>query len=509
MSNFLGKGCFMTIQTHNLEFSWPNGSRLFSNINLTFNQLKYGLTGANGLGKSTFAKILAGQLTPTSGVVTSSESIYFFEQLENAPNISVAEYLLETNFFEYPEYLHFIDGINLELGCQLLSGGQWTKVRLAKAWSSGASFLILDEPTNHLDRQAKMFLMSILDDFKGGMIIVSHDRELLNCIDTIIEFTNQGPLTFTGQWDEFKVYREQMMNSQQEKINNAKKEKKKIKLENLERIEKGEKRLSKGKKDALKGGIPKIILGGRKRQAENTAGKSLELGMNQIAKSNQELNSLQDRAIVDLQIYAKIPEIKMAKSKKIFECIDFNLIKGEDFLWKRSINFTLYGNERLGIVGNNGVGKSLLLQSLMKNSTLEERGILYSSDLKKALVDQNYSELMLESTVLEEMKKSTDLNESDIRTGLASFLFQREEVYKKVKDLSGGEKIRLILAKKIFGERAEVLLLDEPTNNLDIRSIEVLENILNQFEGSLIVVSHDIKFLENLNLKQIIDLGKM
>ncbi len=506
MSNLLDKGCFMTIQTHNLEFSWPNGTRLFTNINLIFNQLKYGLTGANGLGKSTFAKILAGQIAPTAGVVTSSESIYFFEQLERAPNFSVAEYLMETPFFEYPEYLHFVDGINLELSCQFLSGGQWTKVRLARAWSSGASFLILDEPTNHLDREAKIFLMSILDSFKGGMIIVSHDRELLNCVDSIIEFTNQGPLTFSGQWDEFKSYREEMMASQQEKINNAKKEKKKVKLENLERIEKVEKRLNKGKKDALKGGMPKIILGGRKRQAENTAGKSFELGMNQIEKSNQELSSLQESAIVDLQIYAKIPEIKIPKSKKIFECIDFNLIKDKDFLWKKSIHFTLYGNDRLGIVGKNGAGKSLLLHSLMRKPVLEERGILYSSDLRKALVDQNYSELMLENTVLEEMKQSADLNESEIRTGLASFLFQREEVYKKVKDLSGGEKIRLILAKKMLGERAEVLFLDEPTNNLDIRSVEVLENILNQFKGSLIVVSHDINFLENLNLNQIIDL---
>lgn len=498
----------MTIQTHNLEFSWPNGTKLFSNINLTFNQQKYGLTGANGLGKSTFARILANQFTPTSGMVTSDESIYFFEQNEVPPELNTAEFLMESHFFDFPEYLHFIEGINLELSCQQISGGQWTRLRLARAWCSGKSFLILDEPTNHLDFEAKMFLISILDSFPGGMILISHDRELLNHVDFIIEFTNQGPISFSGQWEDYKEYREQLIQVQQEKISSATKEKKKVLQDNIERLQGIEKRLKKGKKDALKGGMPKILLGGRKRQAEKTAGKGYEMAQNQIDQSARELKNLQALAINDQQIYAKIPEIAIPRSKKIFECIEFNLLKEDEQqkLWKKPLSFSLYGDERVGIIGKNGVGKSLLIKALSNRSLFKEVGSIYRSDLKTALIDQNYSELDLESTILNEMKKTFDKNESEIRTGLASFLFHRDDVYKKIADLSGGEKIRLMLAKKMLGELAEVLLLDEPTNNLDIRSIEMLEKILKQYSGCLIVVSHDREFLQNLNLDQIIDL---
>lgn len=493
----------MTIIFKNVGFEWPNGNSVFHNLNLNFESQLYGLVGPNGIGKTTLGRLLSGELHPTEGLIEAGqEKISYFEQSEIPSSRSLLEYLSDTAVFEEPLLLSFLRNLDFEQSCSSLSGGEWARVRLVKAAGSGASFIVLDEPTNHMDEEGREAIHDFLNFYHGGVLVISHDRRLLERVDKMLELSVHGVAQFSGGWSEYVQWRNKERETLFNNLEQARKKRRESELKRREMMEKQEKRNREGKRKASKGGAPKIILGGLKRAAQGTLGKidqttneRLESAVGEAWQAYQELK-------IDPVMFARMPQVHLPQGKLVLQAQDFNFrfAAAEKDLWKEDLNFSYQGPVRVSIQGANGSGKSTLL-NLMNGYELpgEARGKLALGAVDVGFLDQRYSLLDQEKSILKNIQNSSELNEVELRNFLAMFLFPGDRVWQKVSELSGGEKLRVALAKVLLSTPpVNVLILDEPTNNLDMSNIEFLENLLKQYQGALIIVSHDQEFLEKL-----------
>lgn len=493
----------MSIQCTNLGLEWPNGNIQFHNITYSFDQNIYALVGVNGIGKSTFAKILNGELHPTSGHVQYTKDVYLFNQVETPPEQDVLSYLSDRDIYDDYQILNFLNAIDFSLSCCQLSGGQWARVRLIHALLSNKELIIFDEPTNHLDLKGKNDFVNLLQRNQKAILLISHDRELLMSVNIILELNTKGLSVFTGDYLDYEKEKSIQKEVVLKKLDDAKKERDKKQKEILLINEKGEKRKREGKKAALKGGMPKILLGLRKSNAENTFSKNMEKGMARIEEASEAVKGAFKQVELESILYAKCPDVIIPQSKVMLEAFDFNYSyeNDEKWIWSENLNFVFYGAERIALKGGNGTGKTTLLNFLTKKlSRGIHRGWAKIADVPFGYLDQNFESLTLESTVFEEMRNITDKSESEIRSFLASYLLFESHIHKKIAYLSGGEKMRLSLAKIFIQEKVEMLFLDEPTNNLDFSAILFLENFLAQYKGVLVVISHDSFFLEKIKI---------
>ena len=497
----------MAIAFQHVRFEWPNGDTIFHQLNFTLNTAIYGLVGVNGVGKSTLAKLLVGQLLPTQGTINrQQENVVLFQQDELRPEISVLEYLMEFDLFSHPKTISLLGEVSMDKLCTHLSGGEWTRVRLIKLVAQGASFIVMDEPTNHLDRIGRELLFEFLRAYKGGVLIISHDRELLNLTDTILELTPLGLEVFNGNYSDYKEQSDLQRNNLEENLALAKKRRKENEEKRFELLERQDKKMRKGKSDALKGGIPKILLGGRKRKAEETKGsidKETSSKLEEAVKAAYESFESVKR---DPVMFTHLPQANVHPSKLIFTVKDLNVTfsGSSEKLWPHNLNYSYQGPIRLGITGSNGTGKSTFLKLLQKkNVEGQVHGQIQVGKIVIGVIDQEYSNLKLEETVFQNIRDISSKSDIEIRNLLSTFLFQGEKVKQVISTLSGGEKLRVSLAKVLLQEPSpDVLILDEPTNNLDIVNIEFLEELLLQFSGALIIVSHDRVFMDHIKLNE-------
>lgn len=501
----------MTITFQHVGFEWPNGKTIFQNFNFSLNDQVYGLVGPNGAGKTTLARLIGKTLEPTSGTILFHESsVYFFEQMENAPAFTVAEYLMETSVYEEPALLSFLGDIPFEQSCHSLSGGEWTRVRLVKAMGSGARFIILDEPTNHLDQNGKNSILKMMEIYDGGLLIISHDRELLEEVDQIIELSSLGVAFFTGPWSEYVVWRDNEREHLRKSLDIAKRNRDAQIQERQEKLEAQQKRQKSGQKNADKGGTPKILLGRRKRAAEQTMGKLDKDSSKELNEAVEKAHEAYQKLKVDEVMFAHLPKVNLPKGKLVIEARDFNFQYSDSSgdLWKDVLNFSFSGPSRVAIVGENGSGKSTLLKLILGEEVSGFiKGELNRGQLEIGFLDQQYSILDHEETVISNMRNVSNITDIEMRNLLAMFLFQGDAVHQVVSSLSGGEKMRVALAKILLTEpTANFLVMDEPTNNLDLVNIEFLEKFLNGYKGALMIVSHDRVFLDRVLFDDIIQL---
>lgn len=506
------------LQGNKLERSF-SGDVLFQNISLQVDERdRIALVGPNGAGKSTLLKLLVGEEMPTSGEVNtkkdltlsylaqnsrfeSDKTIYeemlkVFEALRqdekrlrqmemDMATVSgqdltrlmmdydlLAERFRQQGGFTYEaEIKAILNGFKFDesmwqMTIAELSGGQNTRLALAKMLLEKPELLVLDEPTNHLDIETIAWLENYLANYQGALIIVSHDRYFLDKVATVtLDLTPHGLDRYVGNYSRFMA----------------------LKAENLvaeeKQFDKQQKEIAK-----LEDFVQKNIV-----RASTT--KRAQARRKQLEKIERLDKPTGGRKSAHMTFHAEKP------SGNVVLRVEEAAIGYGDQVLSEPINVDINKLDAIAVVGPNGIGKSTLIKSIIGQLPLLKGQLKYGANVETGYYDQNQSHLTPSNTVLEELWQDfSTTSEVDIRNRLGAFLFSGDDVKKSVSMLSGGEKARLLLAK-LSMENNNFLVLDEPTNHLDIDSKEVLENALIDFDGTLLFVSHDRYFINRLATK--------
>lgn len=493
---------------------------LFDNIKVTLNSGDtVGLVGRNGEGKTTLLRLLAGLEKPSEGIISwkknvrigylnqipdyeNDTSVYkclksvfqelnaISEQLETIEN-KMAEDIesITTQMSRYGELQTYYEenggyeidakirkvtyGLNidhlLDTEWGNLSGGERTKVGLAQMLIKSTDLLLLDEPTNHLDIKSIEWLANYIENFDGATVIVSHDRYFLDeTVDQIIEIDQKMLHIYNGNYSNFVEEREKRL------------------LVEFEAYKTQQKKIKK-----MKESIKQLRTWASQAKPPNAAmyrrAKSMEKALNRIER-------LEKPTLDSKKMNMKLEEGKRV-SNRVIEME--NVAKGYDYLLFENVNMLVRRGEHVAIIGDNGTGKSTLLKIILGLTSVDAGAIKTANNLKIGYLSQHEFESDNDDTLLNTIRGKVNVTEGEARHILANFMFYGKDVFKKVKDLSGGEKIRLRWAQ-IVNTDYNLLVLDEPTNHLDIDAKETIEDALLDFEGSIITVSHDRYFLNKL-----------
>jgi ATPase subunit of ABC transporter with duplicated ATPase domains len=512
----------------------PNRDLLFADIDLIINkQDKIALIGNNGSGKSTLLKIFAGKLHPTSGLVKTSSVPYYVPQIFGQYNhYSIAEALqIDHKLKALKQILdghvtdenmtlldddwaieercrealtHWkLDEFDLSQKMETLSGGQKTKVFLAGISIHRPEIVLLDEPSNHLDEFSRGILYHYITSTTNTLVVVSHDRTLLNLLDTVCELSKRGITTYGGNYDfyaEQKMMESDALNQDLKSKEKALRKAKEIEKESLERQQKLD---ARGKKKQEKAGLPTISMKTFKNNAEKSTSRMKGVHAEKVGAISQELSQLR-RELPDVdKMKMDFDNSALHKGKILVTAKDVNFSYSDQGLWKQPLSFQITSGERLAVKGLNGSGKTTLIKMIL-GELAPRSGTIDRAGVKAIYIDQDYSLIDNKISVYEQAQQfnSGVMQEHDIKIRLNRFLFTKEYWDKPCVALSGGEKMRLMLCSlTISNQAADMIILDEPTNNLDIQNIEILTAAINQYQGTLIVISHDENFLKQINVE--------
>ncbi len=485
------------VVVHDLSYELANGRELFHQLNFSLGSGLAALVGPNGVGKTMLARVLCGELSPTHGTVRRVAPVRLFAQREAPGDASVDEFLGEV-----PEWSllreRLLQGIDGDVRCRTLSGGQWMRVRLARALVD--DFLILDEPTNDLDRDGRALVAQLLRERRGGTLLISHDRELLELCTQFLELSNRGLMRFSGGWQAYLDAKDGERARLGTALDLAKRERDRLHADRVEQRQGQDKRSRRGAQMAARGGLPRIIAGGRKRHAQETSGRLDVAAVERAESAVRDVHAALQELKIDPVMYADIDSCSIPTQKLVAEAQGFN-VRFLDWIFADDLDFTWRGNVRVALRGANGSGKSTLLRALL-GAELETRGAWKRGDLATLFIDQRCSILDDGRSVFDNVRAVSSGSDSEIRNGLARFLFAGDAAFQRVSELSGGERLRAALARGFLGtHKPELMVLDEPTNNLDLANVEFLEDVVRRFRGALVVVSHDERFLERCDLR--------
>jgi ATPase subunit of ABC transporter with duplicated ATPase domains len=517
---------------------------LFSGISISFGQQKTGLVGANGAGKTTFLKMLVAEsrnangLIQTGSVYKNCEIGYLPQDFSPCAGQAVAQVLgieqkLEalkkidsgsatTEDYETVEADWDVESratellarlglehLSLDRKIETLSGGEAARVCAASVFLLQPEFVILDEPTNNLDLESRNALYNLISSFKGGVLVVSHDRRLLSFMDQIVEISSIGVKTYGGNYENYSRQKEVQRQATQQDLIDAKKLFKKTQKGVQRSKETCEQRAKQGRKLRKSGSQPKMFMDYEKARSEKTKSKLVQNynrkmssadGILSDAKSNlEEIKSL-DFELEATRVHSSKLVLKIENLRFYYPGAAKPNIDG--------FNMTVVGPQRVAIAGPNGCGKTTLLK-LISGELRPTVGTIELGVEQASYLDQNVAILDREKTILENFcEMNPSMKTHNCRARLATFLFEHDAMLQQVEKLSGGEKLRAALACVLMSDKpAQLILLDEPTNNLDLESIHGLEEALVAYRGAFLVVSHDEDFLKNVVIDKVIELG--
>lgn len=456
---------------------------------------RIGIVGSNGAGKTTLANILSGKMSVDSGSVEMNYGHtrigYLVQSTEYYMN-SIGE-TIDSGLLEQTSNLGLKKVQDWdESKVQHLSGGEITKLSLARIWSNNPELLILDEPTNHLDFTGVKWLIEQLNTFDGAVIIISHDRYFLDkTVEQIIEIEDGESTKYKGNYSAYQTEKEKRYQSQLHQYSTQQKYKEKIEqqMNNLQNW--SDKAHSQSTKQE---GFKEFYRVKAKKMDKQIKSKMKRLD-NELEKHKIEKPKEQQ----ELKFYFQESQ---KRGKRILEASNCKKEYHGNILFQHS-HFYIKHGERVGIVGENGCGKTTLLRIIMGNENLSEGELWKSNSLKLGYLSQDVTDLDENKTALEYMD-ITDRNEiSRVRTLFANIGLKDDKMNVPLSFLSLGERTRIKLVKMILDE-VDVLILDEPTNHLDLQSRETLENTLQEYRGTILAVSHDTYFLQKICEKLLI-----
>jgi len=513
-----------------LSFSWPDGTPVFDGLDGDLGPGHIGLAGVNGAGKSTLLRLIAGELRPLRGSITVRGRLGYLRQdlgladdqrvdhLLGIAEIRAALHRVEAGTAADDDFdiigsawdveeravallarlglAHIADSATgLDRRLDTLSGGETVLLGLAAQLLGDPEVLLLDEPTNNLDQVARQRLYDVVDQFSGTVLAVSHDRDLLERADAIAELRQGALRVFGGNYTDYEQQVAAEQEAAQAALRTARNDVRRQSRELAETRTKLDRRKRYGDKSAEN--MPKILAGARKRAAQESAGKLRNTQIERLDVATEQLRDAEDSVRADHRIRLDLPGTRVHPGQDVLDLVDAELACGAADPDRR-ITLRITGPERIALTGRNGVGKTTLLHRIAAEPpkvpwrVLPQRLNLFDPEL----------------TVFENVSAAApDAPPLRIRAQLARLLFRGVAADVPAAALSGGERLRAALAMLLLAEPApKLLLLDEPTNNLDLPSLRHLTEALAGFEGALIVVSHDPRFLDEIGVTRRLEL---
>ena len=526
-----------SIVVSDLSFSWPDDTPVFSGLSFTVPDGRTGLIAPNGAGKSTLLRLIAGECAPTAGSVTVDGALAYLPQslpfLNAGAHLTVADVLGVTPVIAALDALAAGDSsddvftaigddwdieelsraqlarlgladVGLDRPLGTLSGGEVSSVGLAAQLLKRPDVLLLDEPTNNLDLDARHRLYGALDDFGGTLLMVSHDRVLLDRVDRIAELHGGELRYYGGNFSSFTDALEAAQLAAEADVRNAEQLLKREKRQKQQARERSAKRSSTAARNAKDAGLPKIVAGKRKRDAQESAARSDDVHAKRIDDARQRLDDAERAVRDDDAIVLDLPDTEVPAGRTVVAVRSVRFSHGSRKLFADSgIDLDIRGPERIALTGSNGAGKSTLLR-VLSGDLRQEHGEVTRANGRIAYLSQRLDLLDPDRTVAESFASfAPSLSHTRRMHLLAQFLFRGDRIHLPVSALSGGERLRATLACVLFAEPSpQLLLLDEPTNNLDLVSAAQLESALNAYRGAFVVVSHDERFLDAIGVQR-------
>jgi ATPase subunit of ABC transporter with duplicated ATPase domains len=514
-----------------LTFAWPDGSPVFTDLDMTLSAGRTGLIGRNGSGKSTLLRLIAGDLQASRGSVSVTGSLgYLPQQVHVDAESSVEEVLgvdgiraairaVEHGSTDPTHYDRIGDDwdidekaratldrlglrqVELERSISGLSGGEAMLLRLAAELLRGPDVLLLDEPTNNLDLDARRRLYAAVEAWRGSLLVVSHDRDLLERVDQVADLRPDGVRVFGGTLSAYLAALEVEQEAAERTVRAAEGEVRRERRELTESKTKQARHDKQGRRAAASG-MPKMVAHARRRAAQETAGKSADVHEQRLAAARERLEQAEAAVRDDDVIRIDLPDTVIPNGRIALAVADLRLRTGD------LVSMEVRGPERVAVVGANGSGKTTLLRTIVGELAAQP-----AEDAVRVPVPIRYLPQRLDvlddrlSVVANVARYAPDATENQIRSALARFLFGQRAAEQRVGSLSGGERFRATLATLLLAQPApQLLLLDEPTNNLDLDSVAQLADALTAYAGALIVASHDLPFLRQIGITRWLEL---
>ncbi|MFC0686566.1 ABC-F family ATP-binding cassette domain-containing protein [Novosphingobium clariflavum] len=517
----------------NASWSAPDGTPVLSGISIDFAAERCGVVGRNGVGKSTVLHLLTGALTPDRGRVTRAGSIGTMRQIVQVDaqetvadllgvasalalldraeagtatldELSEADWTLGTRVDET------LRRVGLELPPQTrlaaLSGGQRTRAALAGAVFGEPDFLLLDEPSNNLDHDGRRAVLELMAGWRAGAVVVSHDRELLEAMDAIVELTTLGAARYGGNWSAYRARKAVELAAAEQDLAGAERRLGDVQRKAQVARERQQRRDAAGSRKGARGDMPRILAGMRRDRAEKSGGENARLAA-RLHEAAAQAHAEAEARVERLETLAvTLAPTGLLPGQRVLDMrgVTFGYAPQQPLLDK--FDFAVTGPERIALGGPNGTGKSTLL-ALLAGRIAPSRGTV-EVHVPFALFDQGMTLLDPGATIADNFARlNPGMDNNACRAALARFQFRAEAADKAVGALSGGQTLRAGLACVLGGAHPPpLLILDEPTNHLDLAAIAALEAGLGGYDGALLVVSHDPAFLAAIGVSRRVEL---